>query len=165
MIYRYKNHKIIYILLILISIFFFIVNYVLLLEYKNIINIILMIIFGIAPFFISFFLHSNEKLKYQIIMSIIYNKYIEENNGYLDAILHYNFDEVIETKKIYDELFEKMTNKDWQDAIKKFYRLKKDFDTARLKEIEIEKYNQEVEFRSKLIDSKETFKNHLKDNK
>ena len=31
--------------------------------------------------------------------------------------------------------------------------------------IEIERYNQEIEFRSKLIDNKEIFKNHLKDNK
>ena len=165
MIYRYKNFKIICVLLILISAIFAIINYVLLLEHKHIINLILMIIFAIAPFFISCFHHHYEKLKYQIIMSIIYHKYIEEHDGYLHAILHYDFDDAIKTRKIYDELFEKITEQEWQDAIKKFHKLKKDFEEANLKKAETEENNKRIKFREVIQNQKWLFRDNLKDKK
>lgn len=163
MIYHYKKYKIIYILSILISIVLFITNFISFLEYKYVSNAVLMVILAITPFIITGIYHHYEKFKYQIIMSIIYNKYIENDNTHLYAILNWDLEHTNQLKQTYDELYEKLTEQEWQNAVKKFHKLKKEFEEVNLKKIEMEENNKGTKYRGVLQNQKWLFRYNLED--
>ena len=72
----------------------------------------------------------NAENKYQIIMSIVYYKYIEDNDAFLHSVINSSYEYASQIKQAYDELYNKMTTEEWQQACEKFYKLKEKFEKA-----------------------------------
>ena len=165
MTYYPKKDKTLIIWFIFFIIISFFISLIAILEYISITSAIISLIFASLPFIlVAIFKSNDEKIfkandenKYQIIMSIVYYKYIEDNDAFLHSVINSSYEYASQIKQAYDELFEKITPEEWQQACEKFYKLKEKFEKANKEQGK--KMEQENTF---IENEKWLFKHHLK---
>lgn len=160
-----EKHKIMFVLAILISIVLFIISFVVFVKYKSIISAVLTVVFAIMPFIMSGIYYSYENTKYQIIMSIVYHKYIESNDDWLRSVINSHSEYTYQVRQAYDELFEKMTPEEWQQACEKFYKLKEEFEENNKLKEEQEELEKRIKYKSIYDNQEWLFDYHLKGEK
>ena len=151
-----------YIFFIIISIF---ITFAAILEYISITSAIISIIIASLPFILVAIFNSNKPNKYQIIMSIVYHKYVEDTDNFLLSVINPHYEYASQVRQAYDELYNKMTPEEWQQACKKFYKFKQEFEKINEQKAKLEELDKRIEQKSVFEDQKWLFKHHLKDKK